>query len=127
MGAMIGINTMLLIASIVFIAKKDHPLQFERSRVIMTRGITVANGSLVAFWVSLIGAGLVKIAGQIDNLAFATIMKNCEPLFKWFAMSGVLIVVGLLLMILPLMRVLMSRRPVRVRPAVTIEANRPTA
>ncbi len=111
MGATIGINTMLIFASIVFIAKKDHANIFQKySRTIRT-GTLITNAALAIFWISLIGSGLVKISGQLNSESFAIIMKKSEMLFKWFAGSGIFIMIGLLLMIIPAIRVLSAKRP----------------
>lgn len=97
MGTTIGINTMLLFAAIFYILQK-------RATSVNTKwvkgGIWITNISLLIFWLALTGSGLVKISAKIRNTSFAQMMKACEPFFKLFTASGVIILVGLTIIII---------------------------
>jgi nitric oxide reductase subunit B len=110
MGTTIGINTMLLFASLFYILQKQFPAAVDRYRSWIAKGISITNIALVFFWASLIGSGLVKISGQVSNKAFAEIMEASRPLFKLFAASGLFIVLGITLMIVAAYRVIMKRK-----------------
>jgi nitric oxide reductase subunit B len=100
MGTTIGINTMLLFASVFYILQQQKPLALKTKKSLIGRGITITNISLIFFWSALIGSGLVKISGKLDNKTFVQIMDACKPFFKIFTASGVFILVGLIIMIL---------------------------
>lgn len=100
MGTTIGINTMLLFASVFYILQQQKPLALKNKKGFIGRGITITNISLIFFWSALIGSGVVKISGKLDNKAFSQIMEACKPFFKIFTASGVFILVGLIMMIL---------------------------
>jgi nitric oxide reductase subunit B len=110
MGATIGINTMILFSSIQYLLQKEYPSYSSRVRRSASMGILISNISLFIFWVSLLGSGIIKISGKLNNLAFYSIMKNSEPYFKAFAYSGIFILFGLLLLIVPAMAVLLSSK-----------------
>ena len=109
MGATIGINTMLLFASLFYVLEQKRPEGLRKNRRWITSGATVTNLSLLVFWFSLVGSGAVKIAGQLRNEAFAQIMKTSEPLFRVFTFSGVVILLGLTMVITGALRTLLHK------------------
>lgn len=109
MGATIGINTMLLFASLFYVLEQKRPEGLRKNRRWITTGATVTNLSLLVFWFSLVGSGAVKIAGQLRNEAFAQIMKTSEALFRVFTFSGVVILLGLALVITGALRTLLHK------------------
>ncbi|RYY95274.1 MAG: hypothetical protein EOO11_16170 [Chitinophagaceae bacterium] len=116
MGATIGINTMLLLASVTYILSQLKGAALARHATIIRRGTVFTNVALLLFWISLVGTGLVKISGTLHGSSFATIMLRSAPLFKAFAASGVLLLGGLLCLLLPLLRVLLQPAPVQEAP-----------
>jgi nitric oxide reductase subunit B len=110
MGATIGINTMLLFSSVLFVLLKEKAELLERKRKWLATGIIGTNLSLLFFWVALLGGGLVKIAGRINDQSFYTIMQKCAPFFKLFAYSGVALMIGLLFIILPVLSLLIGEK-----------------
>jgi nitric oxide reductase subunit B len=100
MGATIGINTMLLFASVFYIGEQEAPLAFGKIKKWAASGCVITNIALLIFWGSLIGSGLVKISGKLNNQSFASIMQKSEPWFKIFAFSGIVVLIGLVLMII---------------------------
>ena len=99
MGTTIGINTMLLFASVFYVLQQQKPRALERRKKLIGRGIAITNIALIFFWTALIGSGFVKISGKLQNKAFAQIMEACKPFFKIFTASGVFILMGLIMMI----------------------------
>jgi hypothetical protein len=69
-----------------------------------SKSIFIFNAALFLFWFSLIGMGLNKISGKIENQEFQQIMKGLMPYFKVFAASGGLLLVALVIMLLPILR-----------------------
>src|SRR6476620_4306967 len=109
MGTTIGINTMLLFASVFYILQQQKPGALQHKSSIIGKGIMITNFSLILFWTSLIGSGLVKISARLDNKAFAQMMKNCEPFFKIFAISGIGILIGLAILIITVLSLILKK------------------
>ncbi len=99
MGATIGINTMLLFASVFYIIQQERTDAFARKKRSAGAGILITNIALLVFWISLIGAGITKMSGRLDKDAFATIMQKSQSWFRLFTYSGIVIFLGLLIMI----------------------------
>lgn len=95
MGATIGINTMLMFASVFYILQKENPHGFEKRKKWSGRTILILNIFLLLFWISLLGSGLVKMAGKINNQSFNEMIQSCQPWFKAFAYSGIIIFISL--------------------------------
>lgn len=107
MGATIGINSMLLLAFAceIFLVGR-HSKSFRRERWIM-RGFWIANISLVFFLASLLVAGFMKTYWQMNehpDVPFATMMARLKPWFYSFYFTGVGIVTGLVMVVVPLLR-----------------------
>jgi nitric oxide reductase subunit B len=109
MGTTIGINTMLMFASVYYILQKENPPGLEKRKKWIGRTILIANISLLFFWISLLGSGMVKLAGKINNRSFYEIMQNSQPWFKVFAYSGIVILLSLATLIVIAFRI--SRKP----------------
>jgi nitric oxide reductase subunit B len=114
MGSTIGINCMLLFASLVFILQQEHPLSFVPVRRWIDTGILVLNFSLLFFWISLIGSGLIAITGKLNNQSFYLMMEACKPWFRVFSFSGIGLAGGFLLLMIPLFK-LCLKKPKEVR------------
>jgi nitric oxide reductase subunit B len=95
MGATIGINTMILLATLGYILKIDALP--ARNKSAMRVGMVVAHAGLFAFWISLIVAGVIKgyrdVALGIDN--FQEMMKPVMTTFKVFSFAGVVLFCGM--------------------------------
>ncbi len=107
MGATIGINSFLLLAFAVDIItgqQKENAIKNYYSIF----GFWISNISLFIFWISLIAAGVVKANWQMHptNTSFGEMMKQLKPFFMVFTFSGVLLTIGLLVLVLPLVRIL---------------------
>lgn len=110
MGSTIGINTMLLFASVFFIAQQERPRLFENKKRAIQYGLVITNASLLIFWASLLGSGIVKISGKLNNEAFYQVMQKSQPWFKLFAYSGIFILAGLVIMAIAAIVLLKSGR-----------------
>lgn len=109
MGATIGINTMLLLGSVLYILQKEKPGIFSRFKTSLSRGALITNIALVVFWTSLLGSGMVKISGKLGNESFSQIMKKTEPFFKLFTASGIFILMGIAMVIIAALRIMAAR------------------
>lgn len=103
MGATIGINTTLLLASVTFIF--EGTLKQGQSRYIHA-GLRVMNVSLLVFWLSLIGAGIMRSAGMQQHAYFSAISARLLPFLRVFSASGVFLVVGMSLIVLNYLEVI---------------------
>lgn len=103
MGATIGINTLLLMASLSLIAGEIGEYAIKAKT--FTTGLVLMNISLLVFWISLIGMGICKINAVNQHNGFYELMGKLLPYFRVFMFSGVFIVLGLLLMIFPLLKI----------------------
>ncbi|MEJ8755626.1 cbb3-type cytochrome c oxidase subunit I [Pontibacter sp. H259] len=112
MGTTIGINTMLLLASVSYACIKFRN-GFSLSQVkLLNRGLYLSNASLLVFWLALIGAGVTKAILQTDNpeIPHAFLMQQLAPWFIGFAASGFGLAAGIILMAGQLLRAIINRR-----------------
>ncbi|MHB8259965.1 MAG: cbb3-type cytochrome c oxidase subunit I [Bacteroidia bacterium] len=110
MGSTIGINTMILLASCLFlivdVTQKEFSKLQQKSIIV---GFWVLNIFLTVFWVSLIFAGAEK--GRLiveDTLSFQEIMEHINPYLTVFCVAGIGVLFGLILIIFPALRVSMA-------------------
>ena len=96
MGATIGINTMLLLASVFYIAKIGDRTPHNNREKWAGALLLIFNIALVLFWISLLGAGFQKISDRINKVLFAEMMSRSAPYFKLFTYTGVFIFIALL-------------------------------
>jgi nitric oxide reductase subunit B len=112
MGTTIGINTMLLLASATYACTRFYGKFSATAQSTIMRGLYLGNGSLLVFWVALIGAGVGKalLEVQTPTMPHGQIMQALKPWFVAFAVSGAGIAAGVALMAVPLLRTLLTRR-----------------
>jgi len=110
MGATIGINTMLLFAVIFYVLGDARPLLLQRKERLINRSLTLTNIALYLFWFALLGSGLVKIAGKLNNNSFYKIMDQSLPWFRGFAASGLLLLAGIVALVSTAVAVLLHSR-----------------
>lgn len=111
MGTTIGINTMLLFASVFYMLQQQKPTALQSKKRSIGRGVAITNIALIFFWTALIGSGFVKISGKLQNKAFAQIMEACKPFFKIFTASGAFILIGLVMIIAGAWQVMRKKEP----------------
>ena len=105
MGATIGINSFLLFA-FAYDILHDTCRSFEPYKKMFNRGYWLANISLFTFWISLIGAGVLKANWQMSEkqIPFSSMMLQLKPFFISFFISGCFLVIGFLMIIYPLLK-----------------------
>jgi len=109
MGATIGINSMILFASVYFIVFHSFPALSNKVLKRINSGFWITNISLIMFWFSLIGSGLVKASGEASGLGFRLIMTKAMPIFTMFSVAGLGILAGLTIISLPAISLLGSK------------------
>lgn len=100
MGATIGINTMILFASLYYILEK-HIGKIENKK---TRfGFILVNLALIIFWMTLIISGITKAILNEKGVAFQSMMLQLQQLFKLFNIAGLAVLIGIILISIPLL------------------------
>jgi len=100
MGTTIGINTMILLASVFFVLERRVGQDAEnRYAGPVNVGFWLTNGSLPIFLAALLAAGLIK--GTWPDDSFHEMMGTIEPLLLVFVVSGVGLMLGLWLVLIP--------------------------
>lgn len=105
MGATIGINTMILFASVLFIAQQHNsPFILRKTKTIML-AFWLTQVSFLVFWLSLIGAGILKSYLSFSTpMLFREIMTALSPFFITMFCAGFILFGGLTMLIMPLIR-----------------------
>ncbi len=103
MGSAIGINTMILLASVLFIITDVTKFEFAGTQKTIIRiGFWLTNISLLVFLTFLVIAGAEKGKLIVENkLVFQEIMQQIDPYLVSFAWSGLFIFIGLLMTTIP--------------------------
>lgn len=111
MGSTIGINTMILLCSSLFIIQEQTGHQITgRLKKIIVGGFWTMNTSLAVFFISLILAGAEKARLIIEDVSnFRQIMEAINPYLIAFAVSGIGLFTGICMIIIPAISVLVSR------------------
>ncbi|MDP6787845.1 MAG: cbb3-type cytochrome c oxidase subunit I [Rhodospirillales bacterium] len=102
MGTTIGINTMILLASVFYVLEQriGQDVEIRHARP-LNAGFWLANGSLLVFLAALLAAGLIK--GTYDGGSFQEMMESIEPFLLVFAVAGVGLMIGFWLLLIPAM------------------------
>lgn len=110
MGTTIGINTMILLASVYFIIKAEAPEKFQQYQKRIKRESIIANLALILFWTSLLASGIIKISGKLNRLPFSQIMLNTKVWFQLFAVSGFVLAIALIILLVTAIKSLKHNR-----------------
>lgn len=112
MGATIGINTMILLASVYYIFSSHFPAITEKYKNQILYGFWILNISLFFFWASLLIAGYIKgretVFGSNEN--FREIMDHIKHWLHLFSAAGIGISIGLFMLALPVISTFLSER-----------------
>lgn len=97
MGTTIGINTMILLASIGYMIKIDHVRLKIKKRIAI--GFFTTQVSLFVFWIALIIAGILKGYQQValHITDFQLMMRPVLTVLKVFAFAGIFLLLGMML------------------------------
>ena len=94
MGSTIGINTMILLASIFYVIREELPQNVHADCTPQIKfGFWMANVSLAVFFMALVLAGIGK--GLYDGASFQDMMLSIRPFLVVFTLSGVTLMLGL--------------------------------
>jgi nitric oxide reductase subunit B len=94
MGSTIGINTMILLASIFYVIREELPEEVHAQCSPQLRiGYWTVNISLAVFFAALILAGVGK--GMYDGSSFQEMMANIRPFLLVFTFSGIALMIGM--------------------------------
>ena len=94
MGSTIGINSMILLASIFYVIREELPNEIHASCSRQLRvGFWTANVSLAIFFTALVLAGVGK--GLYAGASFQEMMTSIRPFLFAFTLSGVGLMFGL--------------------------------
>ncbi|SVD50654.1 uncharacterized protein METZ01_LOCUS403508, partial [marine metagenome] len=105
MGSTIGINTMILLATIFYMLSENKKNIYMESELKMIKtGFWIANISLFIFWISLIASGIIKSFYMTQNIVFQQIMNSLHPYFWVLALSGFALFIGVILITIPLIK-----------------------
>lgn len=109
MGSTIGINTMILIASCIFLVTDATQHRFSMREInLIKSGFWITNGSLMLFFSALIFAGAEKGRMILDgHLNFSEIMNEISPFLISFVVSGFGILIGLTLVVVPVLLIIL--------------------
>jgi nitric oxide reductase subunit B len=105
MGATIGINTTLLLASVTFIF--ENKLKDIGKKIIIA-GLRTMNVSLLLFWASLIAAGIIRSIATQQNEYFSVMTPKLLPYLRSFSVFGVFLVIGIMAMSFTYLRVIIG-------------------
>ena len=94
MGSTIGINTMILLASIFYVIREELPQNVHADCTPQIKfGFWMANISLAVFFMALVMAGVGK--GLYDGASFQDMMLSIRPFLVVFTLSGITLMIGL--------------------------------
>lgn len=114
MGATIGINTLILLASAYFLVIVVYRKSVTSK--LFNIGYWLTNISLLVFWVSLLGAGIVKSLQAKHPFSIDPYEKYLEQSLIWFrtfSYSGFTLLIGLSILSVPLLQIFINK--IRVR------------
>ncbi len=102
MGTTIGINTTILLASLLYIAKDVEP-KFDYRRI--NPGFKIFNFSLFFFWLSLLAAGIRKSIWMYftSGVTFRELQSGQHWIYVSFLIFGIGIFVGISMIAVPLL------------------------
>lgn len=112
MGTTIGINTMILLASVLFIANKTSESIIQKNKNMIIRGFWVFNSSLFVFLTCLFLAGVKKSIWLFftkDPLHFSGMQDSLHPIMVVFFVAGLGVFTGLSLISFPVIKVFLNR------------------
>jgi nitric oxide reductase subunit B len=106
MGTTIGINSMILLASLFYILGPENIAGSPKSHRWLMIGYWLTNIFLGIFWLSLITAGIIKgyYITALGESNFQFVMSRIYPVIMVFAFSGIGLAAGLMINAIILLR-----------------------
>ena len=101
MGTTIGINTMILFASVSFILSRSKA-NCKNNQVFQKFSFYFLNGSLFIFWLMLIVLGLLKIDAGNAAAGSASLLESQAIYYIVFVFTGLLLFISILLIAIPM-------------------------
>lgn len=110
MGTTIGINTLILLASISFRCESDVVISAQLQKVLQL-GLRVFKPSFFVFWCCLLLMGIRKTLWlwRESNVSFAVFQKSMLPFYWIFLSAGIMTALGLTLLILSFLKSLLKK------------------
>ena len=104
MGTTIGINTMILLASVCYMLNINEDKQYSNRFIVF--GFWLSQVSLLVFWLSLIVAGILKGYRTISlgKTNYTDIMEPVIQVLNIFSYSGLILLMGISIIAVVLMR-----------------------
>jgi nitric oxide reductase subunit B len=106
MGTTIGINTMILMASVFFIVSEKSNSIITENKIVISTGYWLTQVSLLTFWITLIASGAKKsyLSYSFPEMSFQEIMASVRSYLSGFVISGVFLTSGILAVVFPLLK-----------------------
>ncbi|MFI5150893.1 MAG: cbb3-type cytochrome c oxidase subunit I [Bacteroidia bacterium] len=106
MGSSVGINTMILLASVTFLVTDVTKCEISETEMKrMTLGLRMSSISLFVFFISLVAAGITKGWLTVySTQTFQELMARISPFLLVFAIAGLGLLTGLILVTGPLLK-----------------------
>ncbi|MBK0402399.1 cbb3-type cytochrome c oxidase subunit I [Adhaeribacter sp. BT258] len=106
MGTTIGINSMILLALAFYIFGQVFGALSPKNMMKAKVGYWLSNGSLLVFWLALMGAGLTNAWYQWyePEMPHALLMQKLVPFFAVFIFAGIFLFIGFALIVFPLLQ-----------------------
>ena len=108
MGSTIGINTLILIASCLYLITDVTKKSFSKKQArYISVGFWIVSIILLFFWLALIFSGIIKGYLVIqDKLTFQEIMGQIRPYLVMVAITGTVIFTGILMIFVPALKMI---------------------
>lgn len=123
MGATIGINTTILLATGFFIVYKEKRTASPTFSRRTKKTLLVFNLSLFFFWLSLIGSGIIKAKGTNEHKIFYQIMEQLKPWFSVFSISGFILTAAIIVLAMPLVKYFFNAVTWKKKKGKTVNVN----
>ncbi|NUM49890.1 MAG: cbb3-type cytochrome c oxidase subunit I [Flavobacteriales bacterium] len=107
MGTTIGINTSILLASVIFIVNRAMPQVTEQFKKQILSGFWILNISLLVFLCSLLWSGIKRSIWMYfseNPVPFGSMQEDLQSVMYVFLLSGLGILTGLLFIAFPLLK-----------------------
>lgn len=112
MGTTIGINTTILLASLLFITTKVNPEEITKNEKSIKIGFWLFNIALIGFLTMLMLGGVKKSVWHFlgnQTSTFGEMQASIQPIIIVFLGFGILLFIGLLLIVKPMLKIILKK------------------